>query len=367
MEQILHVGREGADAFVREFCCGKSVALVTDGPAYSLSGAAAFFDQLLPEVNQLVVKTPNPKVGEIQILLDQLGVDKPDAFIAVGGGTAMDTAKLLNFAVSADKTVQQILESDSCPVLHPYMAVPTTAGTGAEATRFAVCYEGEKKHSIDFPEIRPSHVLLLSELTDSLPLYQTMCTGFDAYAQAIESLWATGATLGSTSYAREAKSILEIMLPHAVKFLRSEHPIVRMNDASEYKIHTLCDVRRFLMRGAYLAGQAIDISRTTAAHAFSYYLTSHYGIPHGHAVYMCFPYVLKANAECEAFKKKEISIKRIDEVLRALNECGLMTLRQFCEEKGIGWDQMVDELFANVNLKRLGNNPCEVRREHFNG
>lgn len=317
MDQILHVGREGAADFVREFCCGKSVALVTDGPAYSLSGAASFFDPLLPDAKRLVVKTTNPKVEGVQALLDEMGPNKATAFVAVGGGTSTDTTKLLNFAVATGLPIRELLTCKECPRLLPFLAVPTTAGTGAEATRFAVCYDGETKYSIDFPEIRPTHVLLLPELTASLPSYQKLSTNFDAYAQAVESLWARGATEESKAYAQRALD---------------------------------CMTAEDWPQGAYWAGRAIDISRTTAAHAFSYYLTSHYGIPHGHAVYMVFEYICRNNGRPDRIKVVP----------------GLKTLREFAAEKGLEWRQMVDDLFAHVNLKRLGNNPVEVRKESFN-
>lgn len=318
MEQILHIGREGAYSFACDFCRDKRVVLVTDGIAYTLSGAAEFFDPLLTDAVRLVVKTPNPKVGEVQSLLDELRGESVGVFIAVGGGTAMDTTKLLNFATSTGLSVRDLLQQKSCPKLLPFLGVPTTAGTGAEATRFAVCYDGETKYSIDFPEIRPSHVLLLPELSATLPAYQKLSTNFDAYAQAVESLWAKGATEESKSYAQMA---LDYMA------------------AEDWP------------QGAYWAGRAIDISRTTAAHAFSYYLTSHYGIPHGHAVYMVFEYICRNNNHPDRIKIVP----------------GLKTLREFAEEREIPWGTMVDDLFAHVNLKRLGNNPVEVRKESFNG
>ena len=316
MNQVLHVGSDGAEAFVREFCGNGRVALVTDGAAYSLSGAAEFFDPLLPKVVHLVVKTSNPKVEDVQSLLDDLQGEMVDVFVAVGGGTAIDTAKLLNFATVTKLSVRDLLRQKVCPGLLPFLGVPTTAGTGAEATRFAVCYDGEEKHSIDFPEIRPSHVLLLPSLSASLPPYQKLSTNFDAYAQAVESLWAKGATSESKAYAQRA-------LDHM--------------DSGDWP------------QGAYWAGRAIDISRTTAAHAFSYYLTSHYGIPHGHAVYMVFEYICRNNNRPDRIKIVP----------------GLKTLRELAVENGISWNQMVEDVFAHVNLKRLGNNPVEVRKEAF--
>ena len=316
MDQILHYGHDGAAEFVREFTAVGPAVLVTDGPAYMLSGAEAFFKPILADAKKLVVKTPNPRVEEVQALLNELGNYRPAVFVAVGGGTAIDTAKLLNFALTQGVSVRDVLTLKTCPKLLPYLAVPTTAGTGAEATRFAVCYDGETKYSIDFPEIRPSHVLLLPELTASLPAYQKLSTNFDAYAQAVESLWSKGATDESKAYAQKALDYMAV----------EDWP-----------------------RGSYWAGRAIDLSRTTAAHAFSYYLTSHYGIPHGHAVYMVFEYICRNNGRPDRIKIVP----------------GLKTLRELASEKGVSWDQMVDDLFAHVNLKRLGNNPVEVKKEFF--
>ena len=318
VDQVLHFERVGAEEFVRDFCRNRRVALVTDGAAYTLSGSAAFFDPLVPEALRIVVKAPNPKVEGVQALLDEIRGESIGAFIAVGGGTAIETTKLLNFAMSTGLSVRELLQQKSCPTLLPFLGVPTTAGTGAEATRFAVCYDGDTKYSIDFPEIRPSHVLLLAELSASLPAYQKLSTNFDAYAQAVESLWAKGATEESKAYAQKA---LDYMA------------------AEDWP------------QGAYWAGRAIDLSRTTAAHAFSYYLTSHYGIPHGHAVYMVFEYICRNNGRPDRVKIVP----------------GLKTLREFVAEKGIAWSRMVDALFDHVNLKRLGNNPVEVRKEYFNG
>ena len=100
---------------------------------------------------------------------------------------------------------------------------------------------------------------------------------------------------------------------------------------------------------SYWAGRAIDISRTTAAHAFSYYLSAHYGIPHGEAVYMMFPAVCRANGHPEYIKPVH----------------GLRSLWDFVQEKKLNREILLQKLFENVNPKRLSNNPCEVRKEHF--
>lgn len=323
MEQKLAIGKENAAKAVAEFCAGKShVCLVTDGAAYKLCGAEEFISASLrrcvkiPVVTHLVVPNANPKVETVQTLLDDIK-GTVDGFIAVGGGTTIDTAKLLNLAVVSGQPVRELLTQRTSPdKLLPCLAFPTTAGTGAEATRFAVCYDGETKYSIDFEVIRPSDVAIVPEFTATLPVYQKLSTNFDAYAQAVESLWAKGATDESKEYANRALALM------------------KGDDWPE---------------ASYWAGRAIDISRTTAAHAFSYYLTSHYGIPHGHAVYMVFEYICRNNGHPEY-------IKKVPE---------LKTLRELADEKGVAWDKMIDDLFAHVNLKRLGNNPVEVKRESF--
>ncbi len=321
-DQKLSIGKEAATATLGDFCQGKRhVVLVTDGAAYELCGAKVFFDEFfaahpVAKVTHLVVASANPKVEMVEALLADIH-DEVDAFVAVGGGTTIDTTKLLNLAIVSKAPIKELLTSKTAPdILLPYMAFPTTAGTGAEATRFAVCYDGEVKYSVDFEVIRPSDVAIVPEFTATLPPYQKVSTNFDAYAQAVESLWAKGATDESKAYANRA---LELM--------KSEN----------------------WPEASYWAGCAIDLSRTTAAHAFSYYLTSHYGIPHGHAVYMVFEYICRNNGHPEYIKLVP----------------GLKSLRELSQEKGIGWNAMVDDLFAHVNLKRLGNNPVDVKKEAF--
>ena len=320
--QNLTIGKDSALKALAAFCDGKAhIAFITDGAAYGLCGAEKFFNDFLAthpisRMTHLVVPSANPKVETVEGLLSQISGDV-DGFITVGGGTTIDTTKLLNLAIVSQKPVKTLLTEKTAPeVLKPCLAIPTTAGTGAEATRFAVCYDGEVKFSIDFEVIRPTDVALIPEFTATLPAYQKASTNFDAYAQAVESLWAKGATDDSKKHANRA---LELM---------------KSDNWSE---------------ASYWAGRAIDISRTTAAHAFSYYLTSHYGIPHGHAVYMVFEYICRNNGRPEYIKKVP----------------GLKSLRELADEKGVAWSAMIDDLFNHVNLKRLGNNPIEVKKESF--
>ena len=239
-----------------------------------------------------------------------------DHLIALGGGSPIDTAKAIAILLNDDAPLSSYMGKIIDIKRPPLVAVPTTAGTGAETTRFAVYYDHGKKMSADNVRYLPTDQLLIPEFTATQTPYQRASTEFDAYAQAVESLWAVGATDESRTYAQKA---LDLMA------------------AGEQ------------MLGSYWAGRAIDISRTTAAHALSYYMTATYGIPHGHAVYMMFPYVCKANGREEFIK--EIPV--------------LQTLRDFAAERNLDWNQLVDTLLANVNPARLANNPCPITRDVF--
>ena len=301
---MMTFGRESATSCLHSWLEGKSnIVLLTGRTSYSACGAAELFAPVLAgkSVTHLTTVGENARAEDVEAKRRELP-EKVDAYIAVGGGTVIDTTKLLRG-----------LDGE----LPPFLAVPTTAGTGAETTRFAVYYDHGRKMSADDVRYHPTDQLLIPEFTLTQTPYQRASTEFDAYAQAVESLWAVGATDESRSYARKA---LDLMT-------RSEQ-----------------------MLGSYWAGRAIDISRTTAAHALSYYMTANYGIPHGHAVYMMFHYVCKANG-------REEFVKKVPE---------LQSLRDFTATKGIDWNELVDALLANVNPVRLANNPCPITREVFN-
>jgi len=296
-------GKETAQDFLAKWLEGKrDIVLVTGRSSYSACGAEALMSQCLAGKSVTHLKTvgENARAEDIEAKRRQIP-QRIDAFVAVGGGTVIDTAKLLRG-----------LEGE----LPPFLAVPTTAGTGAETTRFAVYYDHGKKMSADDVRYLPTDQLLIPEFTAAQTPYQRASTEFDAYAQAVESLWAVGATDESRAFARKALDLMS----------RGEQ-----------------------MLGSYWAGRAIDISRTTAAHALSYYMTANYGIPHGHAVYMMFPYVCKANGH-------EEFIKEVPE---------LQSLRDFVAVKNLAWDSLVNELLTNVNPARLANNPSQIKREVF--
>lgn len=300
---MMSFGKEAGAEHLAKWLEGKeTLVLVTGRRSFAACGAAAWLEPFLAgrRVVHLETAGENARAEDVEAKMALLPA-KIDGFIAAGGGTAIDTAKLLRGIDGP---------------LAPFMAIPTTAGTGAETTRFAVYYDRGVKKSADDERYLPTDQILIEDFTCTLTPYQRASTEFDAYAQAVESLWANGATDESRSYARKA---LELMASGSQ------------------------------MLGSYWAGRAIDISRTTAAHALSYYMTATYGIPHGHAVYMMFEYVCRANGRMEFAK----SVPELE------------TLRDFASRRGLDWGGLVETLLANVNPRRLANNPAPVTKEAF--
>lgn len=297
-------GADSAKEYLGGWLVDKNrIVLVTGRASYAKCGAEAFLAPFLAGKRVVHMTTVGENARAEDVEEKKLALPaKIDAFVAVGGGTVIDTTKLLRG-----------LDGD----LPPFLAVPTTAGTGAEATRFAVYYDHGVKKSADDIHYLPTDQVLIPEFAETQTPYQKASTEFDAYAQAVESLWAVGATDESRGYARKALDL--------------------MANGEQ-------------MLGSYWAGRAIDISRTTAAHALSYYMTANYGIPHGHAVYMMFPFVCRANGR--------------PEFIREVAE--LESLKDYASRNNIDWNELVDALLANVNPQRLANNPGPITKEAFN-
>lgn len=333
----LHRGRTGADAFLSDFLAGgetSDVLLVTDEASYRASGAGDWLERTNGQPFPMFMDfSPNPKEADALRGVALFEKIRARALIAIGGGSAIDMAKLINYFGSKRMGLDAVLAKMPLPhdPLRPLLAVPTTSGTGSEATHFAVIYREHVKYSIADPDIRPSHVLLAPEFTASLPPYQTACTGMDALAQGIESWWAKGAGEESRRYAAEAIRLAKANLETAVM-----HP-----DAVS---------RAAMMEAAHFGGMAINISKTTAPHAFSYILTGEFGLPHGHAVALLLPHFVALHAAAG------ITVPGVsaDEITALLARIGLAKKLPMPAEK------LATLLLDNVNLERLSNNPLPI-------
>lgn len=220
--------------------------------------------------------TPNPLYEDVCKGVERFRAEECDTIVAVGGGSSIDVAKCIKLYSRMDSEICY-LEQEYADSGVPMVAIPTTAGTGSESTRYAVIYYEGKKQSVTHPSIVPDYALLEPRVLVTLPAYQKRCTVMDAYCQAIESWWSVNSTELSRQLSRQALETLQQNI---------DHYVFGTQDAGRD-----AEVAAEVMRAANLAGQAINITQTTAPHAMSYKLTSLYHIPHGHAVAVSLPEV----------------------------------------------------------------------------
>ena len=327
------------------------VLVVRGGTSYAACGAEKIIEQLQSashaEYKFYSDFSANPKYEEAVVGAKLCEEFLPNAIIAIGGGSVMDMAKL----------IRHIAQKSNIPLI----SIPTTAGTGAESTKFAVCYIDGVKQSIDRPEMLPNIAVLMPDLTMSGSKYLTATCAFDAFAQAVEAYWNRSATEESDAFAKEAIVMLFLGL---TQFIESHGTCIEQRNW-----------REMMMGGANMAGQAINLTRTTAPHAMSYVLTSKYGYAHGHAVALSFPYIAKLNMLCQRDQYTGINYTAYREKMIWLAKClGLagqqdieITLRNFIKALGLGYraDSYVDTALVaqSINLERAGNNPHKLTAE----
>ena len=260
--------------------------------------------------------TPNPKMEEVMDGVEVFKASGCDTILAVGGGSPIDVAKC----------IKKYSESDA-----PIIAIPTTSGTGSESTHFAVVYENGNKLSVAAPDLLPDIVILEPATLRNVPEYTRKATMLDALCHAIESHWAKKATPESKGYAEKA---IELILKYKDAYLANEE-----------------EGNRGMMEAANLAGQAINISTTTAAHAMCYKITSMYGFQHGHAAAICLPEVWKYIDDNSGITREEF--------VGIITELGM--------EYPVSNDPEADiEILADsVNLQRLSNNPVMFDRDQL--
>ena len=280
-----------------------------------------------------------------------------EAILAVGGGSSIDVAKCIKLYSHRDPTkpyIEQIPMDSGVPLI----AVPTTAGTGSESTRFAVIYYQGKKQSIAHPSIIPDYAILEPSVLTTLPPYQRGCTAMDALCQGIESWWSVNSTNKSRALSRKAVEIL------------SERIIIYVKGTGDSKEDK--EIAEAMMVAANYAGQAINIAQTTAPHAFSYKLTSLYGLPHGHAVAVCLPeiwkYMLENIGKCCVDSRGEAFLSDIfDQISRSLH-CtsvseavtymhSLLSSLELAYPRGKHRQEELIALVEAVNPIRLKNSP----------
>jgi phosphonate metabolism-associated iron-containing alcohol dehydrogenase len=230
--------------------------------------------------------TPNPKVDDLDDATIHFKSCQVRCLIALGGGSAMDSAKILGVTLPSnlDRPLAQIFRNNLQNIWTsrlPVVCIPTTSGTGAEVTPFATVWDPKdrKKYSVEGVEVYPTYAILDPELTLSLPKDVTLHTALDAISHGIESLWNRNRTLLSSAYSIQALALAVEALPVILSQPENLEKRTQMQQAST------------------LAGMAISQTRTAIAHSISYPLTSHFGVPHGLACSFTLRELLKSNLD----------------------------------------------------------------------
>lgn len=367
-QQVVHL-REGAIAEVEKILRAESASrlfLVVDNSAYVASGAAAALERPFStrEVTRFSDFDLNPKLDDVERGIEMFHHSKADMIIALGGGSAMDLAKLIGVLAVQNVSARDLsIGNTEITRRGPAtMVIPTTSGTGSDATHFAVVYVEGKKYSLAHTNLIPKYVVIDPALTHSLPSGVTAATGLDAFCQAIESIWAVGATEESLAYAREAAQLAFHHLPSAVQ-------------------HPTTESREGMCRAAHLSGKAINITKTTAPHALSYFITGQYGLAHGFAVALTLGPLLAYNAQINASDCNDprgpehvlarvvqiVEILKAENVTEACNKITDLLHAVNCPVSlfaaGITDHDALHRIINGVNTERLSNNPRMSTRE----
>lgn len=250
--------------------------------------------------------TAEPAVADIERVIAEVGAEKIELIIGVGGGSVMDASKLASVIVGADYSLRDLLKDSSIAKKQiKTIMVPTTCGTGSEATCNAIVAipEQETKQGIVNDCMIPDYVILDVNMIAKLPPKIIAATGVDALAHVVECFTSKKATALSDTYAKEGAC----KIFHNIK--------KAYNDADDMA------AKAEMMIGAFYGGVAITGSGTTAVHALSYPLGGKYHIAHGVSNAILFAHVMAFNKDacadrlaqlCDAVYP-EISSKTVDE------------------------------------------------------
>lgn len=303
-----------------------------------------YFDKLQKRMKISVIRFsdffPNPSHDSVIKGIKKFCRENCDMIVAVGGGSAIDVAKCIRVYVNNENTFNNI----------KLLAIPTTAGTGSEATRFAVIYYQGEKQSIEDKWCFPSAVLLDPTTLRILPEYQRKSTMMDALCHALESFWSINSTKESRKYSEEA---IRMILNYKDAYLRNKE-----------------EGNRGMLYAANVAGRAINIAKTTAGHAMCYKLTGIYGIAHGHGAALCvsrlWSYMSLHLDKCidkrgKAYLKNCFedlaNVMGCSEICEAINKFNVILNELGLKAPQLQGDDELELLRTSVNQERLKNNP----------
>jgi alcohol dehydrogenase len=303
---------DGVGELARSFAAAR-VLLVTDAGLVAAGHAdrvRARLESADIDVTRFDGTHENPTTADVDAAVAVARASKPDVLVALGGGSAIDTAKGCNFIHTNGGVMVDYRGSATDRIarpLLPLIAIPTTAGTGSEVQSHALIADAvtHEKMACGDSRATPAVAVLDPRLTLTCPRSVTIHAGIDALAHAVETAVTTRRHAMSLMFSHEA----------AVRILRALPRVLAEPDA--------LDARADLLLGATLAGMAIESSMLGGAHASANPLTARFDVVHGHAVGIMLPHVMRFNAhDSDAHRGYDDLARRcgIDSIERAVCE-----------------------------------------------
>lgn len=294
---------------------------------------------------------PNPRFEDMIDAAKLFNDEKCDFIIGAGGGSPMDSAKMIRLMTTNDssKCLTEPMENNDIKSLF----IPTTAGTGSEATKSSVFYINEvDKISVANYDFIPDYVIFDETLLETLPLYQRKCTCLDALCHAIESYWNVKANDESKEYAAKAIKL----------FFENKEQYMQNTKSGNYG----------MLMASFYGGKAINITGTTAAHAMCYNITMNCGTSHGHSVASglaeIWKYMLENNQKVNDKRGHDYVLKTFEEIAvlmggKEIND-GVKIfenlLKEFELQAPKAEKSQIKTFAGKVNVPRLGNNPTTL-------
>ena len=344
------------DKWIDENSCKKILAVCDDSIKFMKPFASYLntLDRSGVSVIYFCDFQPNPLYENVTDGVTMFREKGCDSIIAVGGGSAIDVAKCIKLYSNMNGNGEngEFLKQNIVPNNIPFLAMPTTAGTGSEATRYAVIYFNGVKQSVTDESCIPQTVLMDSGALKTLPLYQKKSTTMDALCHAIESFWSVNSTEESKAYSKDA---IRLIIENMDGYLKN-------NDEGSAG----------MLRAANVAGKAINITQTTAGHAMCYKITSLFGCAHGHAAALCdrvlYRWMIDNTDKCSDPRGEKYLKRTLDEIGQAMNcdgaEAGARRLNSIFEELNLKIPSATVDQFAvlknSVNPDRLKNHPIAL-------
>ncbi len=282
---------------------------------------------------------PNPQISQIEGLVNKYAQCRISNIIALGGGSVLDTAKVLSrWLADPQKPFEQMLSTESHDIKTiPVIAMPTTAGTGAEVTPFATVWDNEEQKKFSVLGVKPANVILDAELTLTLPRQETLYSALDALSHSLESIWNTNCTEESKKRAGSAIDLICEGLPKVLQY---------PDDIAS---------RSQLLVAASMAGLAISTTKTAIAHAISYPLTLRYGMPHG----LACSFSLLAIIDGFDNAKLNLTSCLVDKVKRLLFSLNLEKEVQ----RFVDWSTLLSEFETELDPARAGNFSAQINSD----